>query len=138
MKRHSTFVLGALLAIALAWSPTPATADLRDEALALYDQGRFGEAAVLLQQIDAAGDADGPLLYRLAYCQRASSDPRSGQTQDRAREALEIALSSAREIEIPFYLANTYDNLGREEDARRIAAEATAGVEQALSTVRSP
>ncbi len=130
MRRHSTFVLGTSLAIALALPATPASADLRAEAVSLYDQGRFREAGLLLLEIDAAGDADGPLLYRLAYCQGRTSDARRGETQDRAREALETALSSARDLEIPFYLANTYENLGRKEDARRIAAEATAGVEE--------
>jgi len=130
MKRYSNLMLGPSLAIALVLSPTPATADLPAEAVSLYDQGRFEEAAVLLEQIDAAGDADGPMLYRLAYCRRKSGDARSGKTQDRAREALESALSSATDLEIPFYLANTYENLGRKEDARRIAAEATAGLDQ--------
>lgn len=128
--RYSTFVLASSLALALALFPTPATADLEADAVSAYDQGQYREAAVLLEQIDAAGDADGPLLYRLAYCRRQTGDARSGQTQDRAREALENALSSATDLEIPFYLANTYDNLGRKEDARRIAAEATAGIEQ--------
>ncbi len=128
--RYTTVVLASSLALVLALSPTPATADLTADAVSAYDQGQYREAAVLLEQIDAAGDADGPLLYRLAYCQRKSGDARSGKTQDRALEALENALSSATDLEIPFYLANTYENLGRKEDARRIAAEATAGVEQ--------
>ena len=130
MKRFVVFVLGSCLGLAIALSTTPAAADLRADAVALYDKGRFGEAAALLEQIDAAGDADGPLLYRLAYCQRKSGHPNSGQTQERAQEALETALSSAKDLAIPFYLANTYENIGRKEDAQRIAAEATAGVEQ--------
>jgi tetratricopeptide (TPR) repeat protein len=128
--RYTTVVLASSLALVLALSPTPATADLTADAVSAYDRGQYREAAVLLEQIDAAGDADGPLLYRLAYCQRQSADARAGKTQDRAREALEIALGSATDLEFPFYLANTYDNLGRKEDALRIAAEATAGVEQ--------
>ncbi len=128
--RYTTVVLASSLALVLALSPTPATADLTADAVSAYDQGQYREAAVLLEQIDAAGDADGPLLYRLAYCQRQSGDARAGKTQDRAKEALESALGSATDLGFPFYLANTYDNLGRKEDALRIAAEATAGVEQ--------
>ncbi len=130
MTRFSRFLLGTSVALALGLLATPASAELRAEALSHYHQGRFAQAGALLEQIDARGEADGPLLYRLAFCQRKAGDPRSAKTQERAREALENALSSATDLATPFYLANTYNNIGREEDARRIAAEATAGVEQ--------
>lgn len=129
MTPYRTFAAGALLAIVLLHFSSPAAADPKADAVSLYERGRFAEARPLLEQIDAAGNADGPLLYRLAYCQRQAGDPRAAATQDRAREALENALSSATGLDIPFYLANTYDNLGRKDDARRIAAEATSGVE---------
>jgi tetratricopeptide (TPR) repeat protein len=84
----------------------------------------------VLREIDAAGKADGPLLYRLAYCERTAGDVAASEvTQERARKMLEAELPSARDLEIPFYLVNTYQNLGREADVQRVARETTGRVE---------
>jgi len=120
----------ALGAVAAAGALAAGTADdpsaLRARAAALYDEGRLVEARPLLDQLDAAGAADGPSLYRLAYCQRVAGDvPAADATQARARERLEAELAGARDLEVPFYLANTYQNLSQPGEVRRVAAAAT-------------
>jgi tetratricopeptide (TPR) repeat protein len=140
MKRQPLHVIGVLLVAALATLTScirrgengPAeTPDPVREAETLYSEGRYAEARPLLEQLDEAGAATGPLLYRLAYCQRAAGDQAaSDATQRRAREVLEGEVTEAKDIEAPFYLVNTYQNLGQEADARRVASEATARVER--------
>ena len=49
----------------------------------------------LLEKIDSAGKATGPLLYRLFYCQRKAGDPKAEETLGRALEQLESEASSA-------------------------------------------
>lgn len=134
MKRQPVVLaIAALLVTALATlaccirrGPDPA-----QQAKALYSEGRYAEARPLLEQLDEAGEATGPLLYRLAYCQRSAGEDAAGDaTQQRAREFLEREVADAKDIEVPFYLVNTYQNLGQDADARRVAAEATARVER--------
>jgi tetratricopeptide (TPR) repeat protein len=98
-------------------------------ALELYGQGRYGDALPLLEELDRKGLADGPLLYRLYYCQRRLKAPDARQTQERARLQLESELGDATDLETPFYLANVYRNIGRLSDMRRVALEATGRVE---------
>jgi tetratricopeptide (TPR) repeat protein len=105
-------------------------ASLRDRALATYDAGRYAEALPLLEQLDAAGQVEGTLLYRLYYCQRQAGDGSARETLDRARKALELEAGSSPDLEAPFYLANAYRNVGRITDAQRVAAEATGRVER--------
>jgi tetratricopeptide (TPR) repeat protein len=101
----------------------------RARALELYDAGRYEEARPLLEQLDAAGPIDGTLLYRLYYCQRLANDEQARATLDRARQQLEQEVAEASDLEAPFYLANTYRNVGRLSDAQNVAAAATARVE---------
>jgi hypothetical protein len=103
--------------------------DKESLALELYDEGRYGEALELLQELDGDGLADGPLLYRLYYCQRSLKVPGARETQERARLRLEAEVIDSEDLETPFYLANVYRNIGRLTDMRRIAAEATERVE---------
>jgi len=116
----------ALLLALLAWtSAAPAQDDAaRADAVRLYDEGRYAEAGELLARLDAAGRADGPLLYRLYFCQRESGSELAGKTQERAREALERELPKAKSLEVPFYLANVYGNQGQLSERKRVAAEA--------------
>jgi len=99
-------------------------------AVALYDEGNYPGARKLLEEIDGAGEATGPLLYRLYYCQRATGDePASAATLLRAVERLEAESSETRDLEVPFYLASAYENLGRRAEARTAAAATLLRVE---------
>jgi len=130
----------AVVAILLAAPPTapPPSTDLRaiaDEAVRLYERGSYAEARASLESLDHAGLLDGPLLYRLYFCQLAAGrDDEAAGTLERARLALESELASAGTLDVPFYLANAYANLGRAEDARSVAKGATAKIESGAST----
>ena len=113
-------------AVLLAAAGAPA----RDQAILLYDQGRYAEARIAIEKLDAAGEADGPMLYRLFFCARSAGDEAAAQRAlDRARKALEPANVEPASLDIPFYLANTYSNMGRSADAQAVAKAATARVE---------
>ncbi len=128
----ATLALAALpLMIPATLAATVEPPSEQTEALGLYARGRYAEALPLLERIDAAGQASGALLYRLAYCQRIAGDgARAGETERRALESLERESVSTSDLEVPFYLANAYRNAGRAADAQRVAAEATARVER--------
>jgi tetratricopeptide (TPR) repeat protein len=113
----------------LALPVQTAEPDLAGEALRLYEAGQYGEAQLLLERLDALGQADGPGLYRLYYCQRVANDPRSNDTLQRSRTTLEAEHSAGVSLEAAFYLANVYRNVGRLTDAGQIAEEATARLE---------
>lgn len=100
-----------------------------DDAVRLYDQGKYADARRALAALDAQGQLDGPSLYRLFFATRATGDEASAQgLLERARQALEKANASPSSIEIPFYLSNAYANIGRESEGAKIAAAATARV----------
>jgi len=114
--------------------PAPRAAEAHapsaDDAVALYDRGNYAEARQALLALDAKGALDGPLLYRLFYCARVAGDEPAAQAAlDRARKTLEKANENPAALEIPFYLANTYANIGREADAAILCASATGRVE---------
>lgn len=124
-------VLSAGLAAPLGLAADDDLESRRAKAREAYADGRFEEALGLISAIDAQGGADGPLLYRLAYCQRtAGLTQESTKTEQRARTALEAELPGATTIEVPFYLANTYQNLSLGERLRSLAAETTDRVAQ--------
>jgi tetratricopeptide (TPR) repeat protein len=116
-----------LLAAAAALAQVPE--DDRARALDLYDGGEYTEALPLLQQLDAAGEADGPLLYRLYYCLRHAGDPAAREALERARTRLEQEVPGATDLEPAFYLANALRNVGRLTDAGSVARHATDRVE---------
>jgi tetratricopeptide (TPR) repeat protein len=96
----------------------------------LYDSGKYDEARAALIQLDAAGGLDGPSLYRLFFCEKAAGhEDDSRKALDRARLALEAEAGSSPSLEIAFYLANAYANLGRAADAQRVARDMTDRVE---------
>ena len=132
MKPRYSAAGGLLLAAAVLLTSSAYADDaVRREAELLYAKGRYSEAHPLLKQLDEAGASDGSLLYRLAYCQRLAGDESgSADTQERARAELEAELDSAKAIEVPFYLANTYQNLGRTADLQRVAKQATGKIER--------
>ncbi len=79
----------ALLVLAGAGFAADGDRSDRDDATALYDAGKYAEALPLLEKIDADGNADGLLLYRLYYCQNVTADSRARVTLRRAVELLE-------------------------------------------------
>ena len=114
-----------LLAAVLAKPPADDLAPVIDNAVRLYDEGRYDEAKVDLAGLDAAGAADGGLLYRLFFCERVTGHEAEAQKAlERARVALEKEIVTARTIDVPFYLANTYSNLGKSAESQAVAREA--------------
>lgn len=124
-----------LFAVLVLTAAIPCGQLLADEATAKqavehYDAARYAEARLLLEQLDSAGEAPGPLLYRLFYCQRATGDgPLSTQTLRRAVEQLEQEMTESTSLETGFYLATGYENLDRKDKAREVAATVLARVE---------
>lgn len=122
-------VLSLLLAAAkpVPSPPPPAGPD----AVQLYDEGKYTEACSALRTLDASGSLSGPQLYRLFFCEKSlRNDEAARNALNRARETLEKEnADAAAPLEVPFYLANAYTNLGRAPDARRVAEAATKSVE---------
>ena len=120
-----------VLPLAVLAGPAPAAAeDPRDGAIRLYDQGRYAEALAGFQALDAAGKADGSILYRLAFCAGATGDEAERtRVQQRAVEALEKETAAGGSIEAWFYLSNVYRNLVRTTDSTRVATEAVSRLE---------
>jgi tetratricopeptide (TPR) repeat protein len=111
---------------------------VKDAAVRLYDQGSYDEALKTLHDLDRAGVLDGPLLYRLFFCERAQGHEEDAQKAlGRARLALETETASSTSLENTFYLANTYSNLRRSADARRVAGEMTVKIEHGAVTAPS-
>jgi tetratricopeptide (TPR) repeat protein len=123
----SALGLGITLFAAAA---TPPAAPTATDAVRLYDQGRYEDARHALTALDAKGALNGPLLYRLYFCALVAHDGTAAQgALDRARQALEKENPTASSLEVPFYLANAYVNMGRPSEARDVAARATAKIE---------
>jgi tetratricopeptide (TPR) repeat protein len=119
------------VALVLLWSVqlAPAiAAELPDlqEAIRLYDAGRYAEASPLLERVVATGDADGITHYRLFFCQRVAGDPRQQQTLNLTRTLLERELEKSPGFEVAFYLSNTYANLGLDAEVTRVATAVTS------------
>ncbi len=137
--RHAAGALLLASALALGFAPasaaeraaTPAPAgDPRESAIRLYDQGRYAEALAGFRALDAAGKADGSVLYRLAFCAGAAGDDAErARVQQRALEALEKETAAGGSIESWFYLSNVYRNVGRTADSTRVAGEAVSRLE---------
>ncbi len=117
----------ALFAVLFLFSPAEAAGI--DEAVRLYDAGRYAEAKPLLEKIVAAGNADGITHYRLYFCQRTGGDPGHRETLETARRLLEKEVASAGGFEAAFYLSNTYANLGLTSEVPRLSAAVTGRFE---------
>jgi tetratricopeptide (TPR) repeat protein len=129
MRLGVSTVLTALVAAGLALAADD-LAPVKEEAVRLYDQGKYGEARKTLVDLDTARALDGPLLYRLFFCEKAAgNDDAARKALERAQVTLEDELGASASLEVPFYLANTYTNLGRAPDAKRVAQGATAKIE---------
>jgi hypothetical protein len=118
-----------VLLFAACWLPIGAAEELLDDAIRLYDAGRYSESKPLLEQLVAAGNASGITHYRLYFCQRQAGDPAQKQTLEQARTLLEKEVAVAQGFEAAFYLSNTYANLGLTEEVPRLAATVTAKLE---------
>ncbi len=113
-----------LVPLLVALSLAGTTASPRAEAVAAYDAGDYLSACRILSEMDAAGTLDGTLLYRLFFCRTAIGEATGArEALARAAAALEAENIPGCAVEVPFYLANAYANLGRPEDARRVASE---------------
>lgn len=130
MVRGLRATLAVLIAAATAYAADDPSA-AKENAIRLYDRGIYAEAQAALLALDKAGALDGPLLYRLFFCEKmAGQASESKAVLERARIALESETASAPSLEGAFYLANTYANLGRASDAQRVAKEATDRIER--------
>jgi len=121
---------------AVAWAGAGADdlGAVKETAVRQYDQGNYEDARTTLRQLDAARALDGPLLYRLFFCEKATGhEDDAKKTLERARTELEKVIPAGRSLEEAFYLANTYANLGRMEEARKAALDATAQIESGRS-----
>jgi tetratricopeptide (TPR) repeat protein len=127
--------LGRLAAVAAlaALSAAVAADDLapvKEEAVSLYDRGRYDDARKTLENLDLARALDGPLLYRLFFCEKvAGHADEARKALDRARTALETEIASSASLEVAFYLANAYSNLGLPPLARQTAQGMTDKIE---------
>jgi tetratricopeptide (TPR) repeat protein len=132
--RLVTFLL-AFAAIGFAARGADDLAPVKEDAVRLYDKGSYEEALSTLQQLDAARALDGPMLYRLFFCEKATGhEDDARKVLERAREALEGEVAASHDLESSFYLANSYVNLGRAGDAKAAAHEMTARIESGKSS----
>jgi len=118
-----------VLLVTAAGPRATAAEGLLEDAIRLYDAGRYAESKPLLAQVVATGNADGATHYRLYFCQRSTNDPAQRQTLEQARTLLEKEVAGAQGFESAFYLSNTYSNLGLTEEVSRNATEVTGRFE---------
>jgi tetratricopeptide (TPR) repeat protein len=118
----------------IAWLAAAGWASDADDlarALELYDAGQYAAAGKILERIDAAGDLDGPMLYRLSFCRGQTGDPQGQRaTLERAVETLRAEVVGAPTLEPSFYLSNALRNLGRRPEAREAAVVAVERIGQ--------
>jgi tetratricopeptide (TPR) repeat protein len=117
------------LAVVLTCTPLAAGDGHLDQAVLLYDAGRYAEALPLLEQTVAGGSIDGVTHYRLYFCRRNVGTGDHRAALESARTLLEAEVKTADGLEAAFYLANTYTNLGLPDEVSRLSAEVTARVE---------
>jgi tetratricopeptide (TPR) repeat protein len=109
--------------------------DAAGRAVALYDAGRYAEARAIFETLDARGDLDGPLLYRLSLATGATGDSRGQQeVLQRAIATLEEEVDGAPSLEPAFYLANALRNANRKAEAREVAVAATGRIDSGAWT----
>ncbi len=109
----------------------------KEQAVRLYDRGAYEEARAALHDLDTEGGLDGPLLYRLFFCEKATGhDDEAKKALARAKDRLESDETKSPSLEGTFYLANAYSNLGRSGDASRVAHDMTSKIE--AGTIAAP
>jgi len=101
-----------------------------EEAIALYDAGRYTEARAMLEALDADGRTTGPLLYRLAFALGRTGDAGPGKAMEsRALKVLEEEFAAGGGLEVAFYLSNAYRNRNAPDRSVEVAQEATRRLE---------
>jgi len=128
--RRLLVALTLLAAITGIADAAAATRPKAEQAAKLYDEGSYSAARTLLEEIDSTGESSGPLLYRLYYCQRATGDAElSAETLGRAVERLELESAQGGSLEVAFYLASAFENVGRRDEARQLTKATLRRVE---------
>jgi len=107
-----------------------AAADPAAEADALYAAGEYLRAAAFYTELDDRGEADGPVLYKLFFCQRQTGDPAATATLSRATARLATDAETSKRLETHFYLVNAYSSAGRTAEAAEAARRATSLLER--------
>jgi tetratricopeptide (TPR) repeat protein len=129
MRRDCLAIL-ALMAVATAAVAASDLGAAKQQAVSLYDRGRYDDARRALEELDLARALDGPLLYRLYFCEKAAGrKDEARKALDRARAALESESAASASLEVAFYLANTYANLGLSSEATGAAKAMTDKIE---------
>ncbi len=124
----ATLLLAMAAAPPAASSPPPAPSPAQ-EALRLYEAERYAEARPLLEGLATRGEADGAMLYRLAFTLRNAHDPGDRAAFERAAAKLQAEAAGSARLEPAFYLSNAYRNLDRPADSQGAAAAAIQRVE---------
>ena len=108
-KSWTVAVAAALMLSGAAIAAEPVTNP--EEAVALYDAGRYAEAQVMLEALDAEDRTTGPLLYRLAFALGQTGDASAGTAMaNRAHTVLQQEFAAGGGVEVAFYLSNSYRN----------------------------
>jgi tetratricopeptide (TPR) repeat protein len=114
-----------LLSAALSAADTPGPTVNPEEAVALYDAGRYEEARGMLEELDARSEATGPLLYRLAFALGKTGEAARGKAMEsRAMTVLEQEFASGGGLEVAFYLSNAHRNTNNPTRSTEVAGEA--------------
>jgi tetratricopeptide (TPR) repeat protein len=130
MPTLKPLILFFLILLALPVLAVPESAPDVAEAVALYDAGKYAEARVLLESLDARGQANGPLLYRLSFAMGRTGDSVAAKEMaQRALEVLETEFDQGGDLETAFYLSNAYRNHQQPEKSTQVALKVTDGLE---------
>jgi tetratricopeptide (TPR) repeat protein len=128
----------ALMLVLVSAGSAVADEDRKARAVELYDAGRYKEARSLLEALDGENQANGALLYRLYYCQRATGDGKLGtETLRRAVDALQREMETTVELEAGFYLAAGYESLGQRQEGLAVVETVLQRVEQGQLEAKS-
>jgi len=123
--RSSHPVESAPGAAASAEPATPAGA-----AVELYDQGKYDEAKLAIEELQKQGPLSGPMLYRLGFTYGQARDmARQNELMQQALTELEKEAATGDDLEVAFFRANALGNLGRTPEAQSVASAATAKIE---------
>ncbi len=133
----------ALLSLAFLLLPLPAARASSPEAaraVALYDAGNYVEARKLLEKLEAAGKATGPLLYRLAFTLNRAGEKKAGTAMEqKALTRLEAEFADRIDLEVAFYLANAYRNRKQPERGKEVALRYTDALQsESVATPTGP
>ena len=124
--------LAALLFLSSA-CPSSEAARAAAEGARLYDTGDYDAARPLLEKAAEQGIESGELFYRLAYIYDMKSLPEKSRSfREKAAPLLERdAVSKEGTLEIWYYLAANYANLGRPEEMGKAARKGIEGYAEA-------